>query len=235
MSSGVLTSVAEFVSFEGGFGIYNASQISTALLMAEGKVAQWLSAPLVPTQFVEEFPWPAQDHIIMLKRVRLISIDTVEGYYWLDPATALWQTAPLTCFKILQAQHGIIVVVDRVGPANICCGAWQACPTRIKVTYTCGFPSGELDIDTIDGATARAGVFECAIGFLQTSFGLNSTGNVFIPSFSIAGYNESRQGPERSGAEELVNQHIQNAKELVRRLMIRRPVTIRYQKSLYGW
>lgn len=225
--SGSLTTAQEFSDYEGGTGIYRAQAVTDALLLAEAKVSEWTQTFLLPTQFTEEFPWPLDDNKIMLRYCRIQSIDSVTGLYWLDPNSCEWQEAALPCAKIFDAKQGIIQIMDRVGPYSICCGTWRACPIRIRITYTSGFTTGQADPTTPDGMLLRSAIYNAAVGFLQTSIGLNAHGDVFIPNFTIAGYSESRQLPERSGAEELINQHIQNAKNMCRKLRVYRPISIR--------
>jgi len=220
MTIGALTTVTEFETWNGGSGIYRPAAIHDALLLAEGQVSAWLSTALVPTQVVEEFPWPVDSRKMWLGKVRLISVVKVEGLF--ADGNCLWQSG-LECSTIFDYRQSIIRIRDNYR-IYLCNGL--RCPERMKVTYIAGFSAVESAADSLDGTTLRAAVFNAALGFLQTSIGLNSTGNVFISSYSAAGYNESRVPEEQSGASLLQNQFIRNAKELVRRLQVKRPLNI---------
>lgn len=232
MATGVLTTPEEFSAYMGGTGIYTSDKVLTALMLAESKVGEWLSTPLIPQQYSEEFDWPLDEGKIMLKKVRIISVDELLGYYWIDHTVCAWQTAPLPCAIIYDYDMSIVRIIDGANNVSVCCGSFRACPIRIKITYTAGLPAEMTDYETLPGRLIRGAVFNAALGFLQTSIGLNATGDIFIPSFSIAGYSESRQLPERSGAEDLINQHIQNAKNMLRGLTIRRPIQLRRRKRV---
>lgn len=232
MATGVLTTPEEFSTYMGGTGIYTPDKVLSALMLAEGKVEEWLSTPLVPTQYSEEFDWPLDEGKIMLKKVRVRTIDELLGYYWINHTDCEWQSAPLPCAIVYSAEQSIVRIIDGANNYSVCCGSFRACPIRIKITYTAGLDPVDTDYDTLNGRLVRAAVFTAALGFLQTSIGLNATGDVFIPSFTIAGYSESRQLPERSGAEELINQHIQNAKHMLRRMVIKRPIQLRRRKKV---
>lgn len=219
----MLTTPAEFSTWNGGTGVYRSSAVTDALVLAEAKVGEWVNTGLTPTEFIEEYPWPVEDNKIQLNKVRLITVDSVEALYSNGDCT--WGTSS-ECNTIFDARHSIIRLRD---PYRWWCSN-QRCPERMRVTYTAGFTAAQALAGTEIGTVLRSGIFSAALGFLQMSIGLNARGDVFIPSYSAAGYSESRQLPERSGAEELINEHIQLAKNMIRSLTIKRPLVLRGRK-----
>lgn len=218
-----LATASEFSTWNGGTGVYRSSAVADALILAEAKVGEWLSTPTTPTQFIEEYPWPVDLNKIELQKVRLITVDKVEALY--SDGQCNWNTTD-ECHTVFDARHSVIRLRD---PYRWWCSN-QRCPERMRITYTAGFTAAEGASGTEIGTILRAGIFNAMLGFLQTSIGLNARGNVFISSYSAAGYNESRQLPERSGAEELINEHFQNGKELVRTLVVKRFISLRARK-----
>lgn len=228
MPDTLLTSASEFQQYEGGTGNYRSQAVTDALILAEGKVEEWLNTAVVPTTATEEYPWPIDDGRLMLRKVRLISLGTITGLHSPN-CSCVWQEIS-DCAFIYNARQSIISVVDCQGVAGRC---WPCrCPQRVRVTYTYGFTATEAAADTKDGRTLRSGIFAAAVGFLQSGIGLGASGNQNIGSFSSAGYSESRNFNERSGAEELVNPMIQQAKEMVRGLRIYRNPFYRARKGV---
>jgi len=224
--AGLLTTTDEFVAWNGGSGIYRPQAVADALVMAEGTVATWLNTALVPTEFVDEFDWPVDDNRMYLRKLRLISITSIEALYSNGDCT--WQTSE-ECSTILNARMSIIRIRD---PWRRWCSG-QRCPERMRVTYQAGFTAAQSDDETIDGVNLRAVIFNAALGHLQMGIGLNAMGNMFVPSYQAAGYNESRQLPEMSGAVNMMNQHMLYAEELARqtRLKIKRPIMFRSREG----
>lgn len=220
-------STADFSLWNGGTGIYRPQAVADALVLAEVKAKGWLNTGLGPTVYTESIPWPSdwaqgnqfgQNNKIRLEKVRVISIDSVVGQ-WSD-GTGVPQSDPLTAFTLINAKHGILRVID---PYRCWCSGLGRCPERIVITYTAGFTVLELAAGTDIGTTVRAIVFNATLGFLVGATGLNADGNIFKPNYSAAGFSESRVLPERSGAEELINEHIQMAFSLSRDLKVKRP------------
>ena len=228
----MITTVQGFSDFMGGIGNFPPGQVQTALMLAEARVQHWLCTFLEPTQYTEEFPWPVEDGKLFLKYVRLISLDVMTGLYWVDQTTCEWVTTPMDCGIVFDNRMSIVQILDTIG-LGICCGYYRSSPTRLRLTYTAGFASSDVVMGTPDGTILQAGIFNAALGFLVSTVGLQSTGNVFIPSFSAAGYNESRQLVETSGAELLMNQHIQNARQLIRPLEVRRPIQLTVRRKVF--
>lgn len=218
-------STQDFSDWNGGTGFYRPSAVQNAIQLGENKAVEWLNTGLVPTSFEDDLPWPSDwspgrgfsSHgKIMLQRVRLISIESIESVW--STCDNCGQEVGSECANIVNARHSIIRVGD---PWRYWCGTGR-CPERLRVTYTAGFSVAEAAAGTPIGTQLRAIVFNAALGFLITSIGLNADGNVFKPSYTSAGYSESRQGPERSGAEEEVNEFIQMAFSLARNLRVKR-------------
>lgn len=228
--TGMLTTESEFSSFHGGTGIYRSQAISDALVMAEAAVEGWVETPLTSTQTSEEVPWPVDDGQIRLKRVRLITIDSVTALHNLD-CDCEWQEIT-DCGVILNARFSDIRVVDCFGALGRCYPSSCRCPKRVRVVYTAGFTAAESNNDTKDGRLLRSAVFTAAVGFLQSSIGLDAMGNRTVGSWSSAGYSESSQFNERSGAEEMIHPMIQQAKNMVRKLTVRRAIPMRLSKGI---
>ncbi len=228
MASGILTTISEFTSFQGSTGTYRSTDVQNALLMAESKVSNWLNSPLLANVITEEYPWPVDDGKIMLEKVRLVSITSITALHT-QTCTCGW-TEVADCAYILNAKQSIIQVIDCQGVGNRC---WPCrCPKRVRVTYTAGFSSQESDPNTPDGFLLRSSIFTAALGFLQSTIGLDAVGNLAIGSWSSAGYSESRQFNERSGTEEMVHPLIQQAKDMCRSLRIKRsPIFQRMKKG----
>ena len=85
------TTPAEFSAFQGGTGQYRAQSITDALLLGESDVEGWLETFLTPTAQTEEFIWPIDNGLIMLKKVRTISVDAVVAVHSLD-CSCEWTT-----------------------------------------------------------------------------------------------------------------------------------------------
>lgn len=218
MADTFLLAPSDFVSYHGGSGVYRAQAVTDAMKLAEGDVRNWIGCGVVPTTETEEIPWPTDDGKVMLRKVRLISIQSVTALHSLD-CSCEWQEAT-DCAVILNARQSIIQMVDCNGVGNRC---WPCrCPRRARVTYTHGFTAAESAADTMDGIALRSAIMVDAVGILQANIGLGMSGSANIGSFSSAGYSESRNFNERSGANERINPLIQEAKEIARRLMIRR-------------
>ena len=224
------TTPAEFSAFQGGTGQYRAQAVSDALLLGESDVEGWLETFLEPTQLTEEFIWPIDNGQIMLKKVRTISIDVVIALHNLD-CNCEWQTAT-DCAVILNARHSIIRVIDCNGRIGSCFAYPCRCPRRVQVTYTAGFTAALSDAATPDGMKLHAGIYMAALAHLNTTIGLDAMGDRAVGSWSSAGYSESNQFNERSGAEEMIHPLTQQAKNLVRKLMVRRAPTMRVAKGI---
>lgn len=225
----MLTTPAEFSAFEGGTGQYRSQSITDALLLGESDVEGWLETFLVPTAQTEEFIWPVDNGLIMLKKVRTISVDAVVAIHSLD-CSCQWTTAT-DCAVILNARHSVIRVVDCNGQVGKCFGACR-CPQRVRVTYTAGFTAAQALATTPDGMKLHAGVYNAALAHLQTTIGLDAMGDRAVGSWSSAGYSESSQFNERSGAEEMIHPLTQQAKNLVRKLIIKRAPGLRVAKGI---
>lgn len=217
---GMLTTVSDFVAFNGGSGIYRPSAVSDALVLAEGEVEKWLSTPTTPQTFVDEFDWPVDQNRMYLRKVRVLSITGVTGLR--SDGQGNWQTSS-ELYTILDYKQSIIRFMD---PMRYWCAS-GGCPERLRVTYVAGFSAAESATTTKDGVRLRAVIFNAALAFLQTGIGLNTQGNNFISSYTAAGYSESRQLPEMSGASNYMNQFMQEAKEMARALVVKRPINFR--------
>lgn len=222
MVTGLLTTSAEFVSFHGGSGIYRPEAVDTAIAVAESQIGDLLSSALVPTGYVDEFDWPVDQNKMFLRKVKLISVTKVEGLYSNGDCT--WQTSA-ECSTILDNRMSIIRIRD---PWRRWCSGMR-CPERMRVTYQAGFTAAEAVNTTMVGTQLRAAIFNWALGLLQIGIGLNAQGNIFISLYTAAGYSESRQLPEMSGAVNIMNQHILMAKELLRgsKITVKRPIPLR--------
>lgn len=229
----MLTTVADFVEFQGCSGNYSTGAITTALILAESRVTKWLCTFLEPTQAVEEFDWPVEESKVQLRYVRLVSVDMIDALYWIDSTTSSWvSTSSDKAFLVYDYSHSIVRILDTLGqPFNT--GYFRSCPTRVRVTYKAGFTAAGVAPGTADGTVLRAGIFTAALGFLETTIGIQSTGNVFIPGYSAAGYSESRQLVELSGAELIMNPHLQMAHTLLKTLEIRRPIQLGIRKKVF--
>lgn len=220
--AGMLTTPDDFVAYNGGSGIYRSTAVQQALVFAEGEVGSWLSTGLVPTTYTDEFDWPVDQDRMYLRKVRLISITSAEGLYSNGQCTYQSPTESI-CTTILDAKNSIFRLMD---PWRRWCSG-SRCPERMRITYFAGFTSAESDPNTIDGMTLRGAIFNAALGFLETATSLQAQGNLFISGFQAAGYNESRQLPDMSGAVNIKNQHILMAKEMIRRLAVKRTIMFR--------
>lgn len=222
MVTGLLTTSAEFISFHGGSGIYRSQAVEDAIAIAEAQIGDLLSSALVPTEFIDEFDWPVDQNKMFLRKVRLISVTSVEGLYSNGDCT--WQTSD-ECSTILDNRMSIIRIRD---PWRQWCSGLR-CPERMRVTYQAGFTAAEVLITTMAGMQLRAAIFNWALGLLQIGIGLNAQGNLFISNFTAANYSETRQLPEMSGAVNIMNQHILMAKELLRgsKVTVKRPIPLR--------
>jgi hypothetical protein len=217
----MLTTVGDFVAYNGGSGIYRPSAVQDALAMAESEVERWLNTTLTPQPQVDEFDWPVDHHRMYLRKVRLISVESVEGLFPNGDCT--WQTSS-ECWTILDNRESIIRIRD---PWRLWCSGLR-CPERMRVHYTAGFQTSETDPAlTKRGVKIRSAIFTVALGMLQTGIGLNAQGNLFIQSYTAAGYNESRKLPEMSGAVNMMNQHILMGKELAREAEVKRAIMFR--------
>lgn len=208
----------DFSDWNGGTGFYRPTAVQNAIQMGENKAVGWLNTGLVPTSFTDEIPWPSNwgGNKLMLDKVRLISIVSVTALWSCD--TCDWtEVANQQCTFVHNSRHSIILVTNPQG--NWCS---QGCPERLRITYMAGFTLAEGAAGTPIGTQLRAIVFNAALGYLITAIGLNADGNIFKPSYTAAGFSESRQGAERSGAEEEVNEFIQLAYELSRDLRVKR-------------
>ncbi len=210
----------DFVTWNGGSGVYRAQAVQDALLLAEGEAERWLQTPLEPTQFIEEYPWPVDGGKYMLEKQRLIQVDKVEMLF--PQGNCVWQPFE-ECFTIFDLRQSIIRVRD---PWWLSCRAanWARWPAeRVRITYMAGFdtvlttPPGSTDYQRL-----KMVVMNAALGFLQTSIGLNSQGNVFVQSFNAAGYSESRRMSEEQGALRFNNEYLVNAHSMSMQLRIRR-------------
>lgn len=210
----MLTTLDDFRIYQGGSGQYRPSAISTALALAENKVAQWLNTPLVPTTIIEEQPWP-ENGKLQLDKVRTISITSVQGLY--GPQCDCTRDEVDGCSSILNAKFSQILVLNCNG-GGCAGGCWTnyRYPTRVQVTYIAGLTSAQSNAGTDDGDILRASIFTAALGFLQSTIGLDAPGNLAINNYSSAGYSEGRNFNERSGAEEMIHPLIQQAREMIR-------------------
>jgi len=225
----MLTSASEFSAYQGGTGSYRTQDVINALLLAENQVATWLNSAVEPTTITDEVPWPVTDGKIMLKKQRLISVQSVTALHNLS-CTCAWETVS-DCAVVLDSEQGIIEVVHCGGPSNICwpCGV---CPQRVQIAYTYGFTVAQSDATTPEGMTLRAAIFMAALGYLRSGIGWSSQGNQRITSWSSAGYSESRDfgSSDSSGASGFLDPMIGLAKEMLRSLIIKRSFDYRSRK-----
>ena len=121
--------------------------------------------------------------------------------------------------------------MDCNGQVGKCFGACR-CPQRVRVTYTAGFTVAQALDTTPDGMKLHAGVYNAALAHLQTTIGLDAMGDRAVGSWSSAGYSESSQFNERSGAEEMIHPLTQQAKNLVRKLVVKRAPGLRVAKGI---
>lgn len=216
---GQLVTADDFKNYNSGTGVFPLQRVEDAIMLAEGQVEEWLNTAVVPTARTEEQPWPIDNGRIQLEKTRIISITGVLALHD-QGCDCEWQEV-VACARIEDADRGIITVKSCTGGGSAC---WPCrCPRKVRITYSYGFTAAQSLKTTHDGMTLQAGIFQAALGYLQTGIGLNASGNVAIGSFSSAGYSESRQFNERSGTNENVNPQMQLAQQTVRRLRIFRP------------
>jgi len=228
-----LFSSSDFVTLMGGTGSYRPDAVTTALLLAEGDIENELGHGLTPKATTEEYPWPGQNGLLMLKKKRLISVDTVIALHNLNCSLCTWESRT-DCAVVYDSLQGIVRPLDCSGWPCCSNGCWSSCdcPARVRITYTHGFATGALKSAgalTDEGQKIGSAVMLYTLHQLRNVLSLTAQGDMVVSSWSSAGYSESRQFSPDAGGTRRVSALVQEARNILRDggYIIKRAISIR--------